>query len=218
MGARAGCYTGDRLSLISPAARVCRGEPRFRQSDLGLRDASLRLSGGVNASGTLTAHALYPNSGARSLAGSSTEGVNLGSMETRMVRVTLPNENPNSAIGTLSRPPTKQDGQRSYHPWPADTRDSCSCCSTATLSCPRPAESRPSARFSQCAASARVPLALTRHAACRSTRSSNQQRQEPWLPSQATNHSTQSDHCAAGAGSSSSRWGQRSCHRSRRTL
>ena len=60
MGARAGCYAADLASvktvlLISPAARVCRGEPRFRQSDLGLRDASLRLSGGVNASGTLTA-------------------------------------------------------------------------------------------------------------------------------------------------------------------
>ena len=53
---------------------------REELSDLGVRDASLRLSGGVNASGTLTAHALYPNSGARSLAGRvPTEGVNLGS-------------------------------------------------------------------------------------------------------------------------------------------
>ena len=180
-----------------------------------MRDAALRLSGGVNASGTLTAHALYPNSGARSLAGSSTEGVNLGSMETTMVTLPRNRNSTNSHSRGSGRPPRRP---ALLHPWPADTRDSCSCCSTATLSCPRPAESRPSARFSQCAASARVPLALARHAACRSTRSSNQQRQEPWLPSQATNHSTQSDHCAAGAGSSSSRWGQRSCHRSRRTL
>ena len=73
--ARAGVLAGEEIAITKTIAPGLVS----RWSDLGVRDASLRLSGGVNASGTLTAHALYPNSGARSLAGSSTEGVNLGS-------------------------------------------------------------------------------------------------------------------------------------------
>ena len=75
---------GVPVRVIKVRKHGLQGKPRVRLSDLGVRDAALRLSGGVNASGTLTAHALYPNSGARSLAGSSTEGVNLGSCRTTL--------------------------------------------------------------------------------------------------------------------------------------
>ena len=49
------------------------------QLSLGLRDAVLRLSGGVNTGGMLTPYAVYQNSGERARTDSSTEGMNLSS-------------------------------------------------------------------------------------------------------------------------------------------